>query len=265
MIVGIVPSACPNCGAALAGAYCATCGQKVGPLNPTLGEFLRELSQELLNVDGKIFRSVRLLLARPGFLTLEQFAGRRIAYVSPIRLYLLFSLIFFAAMQWVPGRLHIEITRGDSPAVQVVDEPRTQEAIAAVDQAMSVWVPRAMFLLVPAFAGLVTLIQRKSGANYLQHLYFALHIHAAWFCAFTVALLANATPQRLHIGDVAGVLVTLYAGAYLWLAFRRVYATTLAGAFWRAFVAAGAYWIIVVLAVLAVAFPAVLAIANRGP
>ena len=31
----------------------------------------------------EIFRSVRLLLTRPGFLTQEQFAGRRASYVSP--------------------------------------------------------------------------------------------------------------------------------------------------------------------------------------
>ena len=57
MAAEIEPAFCPNCGAALGGAYCAACGQKVGALNPTVGEFLRDLAQELLNVDGRIFRS----------------------------------------------------------------------------------------------------------------------------------------------------------------------------------------------------------------
>jgi hypothetical protein len=265
MAAEIEPAFCPNCGAALGGAYCAACGQKVGALNPTVGEFLRDFTQELLNVDGRIFSSLRLLLTRPGFLTLEQFAGRRIRYVSPIRLYLLFSLVFFATMQLAPSRVRVEITRADEPAAQVVDELRTRQAVAAVDTAMSVWVPRAMFLLVPAFAGLVMLLRRRSGMNYLQHLYFALHVHAAWYCAFTVTLLANLAPRQLHVDVVVGLAMTLYAGAYFWLAFRRVYATTLGGAFWRALVIGAAYWVIVVAIVLAVAFPPALRFATSGP
>src|SRR5688500_10451261 len=67
-------AACPNCGDLRVGSYCSTCGQKAAPLAPTLGYFLHELTHELLNVDGKIFRSVRLLLTQPGFLTREFFA-----------------------------------------------------------------------------------------------------------------------------------------------------------------------------------------------
>ncbi len=29
---------CPNCGAVLEGAFCAQCGQKAAPLNPSFGE-----------------------------------------------------------------------------------------------------------------------------------------------------------------------------------------------------------------------------------
>jgi hypothetical protein len=264
MSAGIEPSACLNCGAALAGDYCAACGQKAGPLNPTLGDFLRDLTQELLNVDGRIFRSLRLLLTRPGFLTLEQLAGRRARYVAPLRLYLLFSLVFFATMQLVPGRVRVEIAPSDNPIAGSVDESRTQAAIAAVDDAMGVWVPRAMFLLVPAFAGLVMLVRRRSGLNYLQHLYFALHVHAAWYCAFTVTLLANVMPTPRSVHDVVGIGMALYAGTYLWLAFRRVYATTLGGALWRAAIVAVAYGVMTVVVVLAVALPTTLRIANSG-
>ena len=65
MTAAIEPSLCPNCGAMRSGAYCAACGQKAAPLNPTIADFLHDLTHELLHVDGKIFRSVRLLLTRP--------------------------------------------------------------------------------------------------------------------------------------------------------------------------------------------------------
>ena len=66
-------TACPNCGAAVAGAFCATCGQKEGALDPSLTEFFHELLHEVAHVDGKIVRSVWLLVTGPGFLSREQF------------------------------------------------------------------------------------------------------------------------------------------------------------------------------------------------
>src|SRR6188472_541842 len=96
-------SNCPNCGPTLEGPFCAQCGQKATPLNPSLRDILHDVVDEVLNVDSKIFKSVRLLLTRPGFLSREQFGGRRIRYVSPIRLYLLCSLVYFAVVAFAPS------------------------------------------------------------------------------------------------------------------------------------------------------------------
>ena len=72
-------TACPNCGAPLAGAFCAQCGQKVAPVNPTLHDLLHDAVHEFLHIDGRIVRSVQYLLLRPGMLTREYYAGRRLA------------------------------------------------------------------------------------------------------------------------------------------------------------------------------------------
>ena len=102
---------CSNCGAPLAGPYCGSCGQKTAAPNPAIGDFLHELSHELLHVDGKIFRSLRLLVAAPGALTREQFEGRRVRYISPIRLYLTFSVVYFAVAALTPA-ISFRITVG---------------------------------------------------------------------------------------------------------------------------------------------------------
>jgi peptidoglycan/LPS O-acetylase OafA/YrhL len=261
----IEPSVCRNCGARLEGAYCAACGQKVEPLTPTLGQLLHELTHELLNVDGKIFRSMRLLLTRPGFLTREYIAGRRVRYVSPLRLYLFFSVVFFALTQLVPGGgLKVEVTSGSGSAAQVIDEQRTEEALAAANAAVGVWVPRAMFLLVPVFAALVMLLRRKARPNhYPPHLWFALHIHAALFLVFGVVALARLVPVP-QVGGVVFWLTLLYTAWYLWFAYRGVYGATLLGALWRALVVAITYFLVVAAVVLAAALPPVLEIANRA-
>jgi hypothetical protein len=60
-------------------------------------DLLHDVTHEFLHVDSKIFRTVKHLLLTPGFLTREYFNGRRTRYVSPIRIYLVFSVIYFAA------------------------------------------------------------------------------------------------------------------------------------------------------------------------
>jgi len=242
------------------GPYCAACGQKAAALNPTIADFLHDLAHELLHVDGKIFRSVQLLLTRPGFLTLEQFAGRRAHYVSPIRLYLTFSIVFFAVLQFVPNDLHVEITSRDAVDPLLLQQ-RTQEAIVAVNEVTHVWAPRVMFLLVPVLGAFVMLSRRRSGYNYPQHLYFALHVHSAWFFAFTVGSLARLV-QAPYARNTIGALMVLYAGVYLWFAFRRAYAVTLLGALWRTEVIGVAYWLVVLATLFAIWLPPVVAISK---
>lgn len=186
---------CANCGAMLDGAFCAQCGQKAAPLNPSVGEFLHDLFHELTHVDGKIVQSVRLLLTRPGFLSREHFEGRRVRYISPIRLYLILSLLYFAVAAFAPIT-GLRVTRTPEPNEEPqTAELRRQELQKAANEAITHWTPRAMFVLVPVFADLVALAARRSGRNYPQHLYFALHVHAAWFSAGAV----EAEVQRVAV------------------------------------------------------------------
>ena len=50
---------------------------------------------ELSGWDGRFALTVRSLLRRPGMLTREFLEGRRARYVSPLRLYLMASLVYF--------------------------------------------------------------------------------------------------------------------------------------------------------------------------
>src|ERR1035438_4035386 len=92
----IPPAAqCANCGATLQGNYCHQCGQKHwGAHGWALGHFLHELFHEFTHVDSSILGTFRTLL-RPGELTAQYLAGRRAAFVNPIRLYLLTTAVFF--------------------------------------------------------------------------------------------------------------------------------------------------------------------------
>jgi hypothetical protein len=97
-----VHSECLNCGAALAGPFCSHCGQRVVPLHPTTKELVGDAYDELVGWDGKLARTIRLLLTRPGELTRAVIEGQRTRYVRPVKLYLSCSVLFFLVQASVP-------------------------------------------------------------------------------------------------------------------------------------------------------------------
>lgn len=86
---------CLNCGAPLAGAYCAECGQRAH-LHRTLSAFFHDLVHGVLHFDGKIWRTLPLLAWRPGELTRRYIDGQRARFVSPIALFLFCVFMLFA-------------------------------------------------------------------------------------------------------------------------------------------------------------------------
>jgi hypothetical protein len=247
---------CRNCNAWLWGGYCARCGQKVAALNPTLGDLVHDVIHEFLHVDGKIFRSVRLLLTRPGFLTREHFEGRRANYVSPIRLYLVFSVIFFATSALIATEPVFqpdeEVEVGELGSLLGLETMSTERANELANEAATHWMPRAMFLLVPLCAGLVHLVTRKTGRNYPQDLYFTLHIHAAYFAVLWGAILIGTIPSTF-IRGIAAVVPTVFAVAYSLVAFHKAYGGTWSRAAGRLAFVFATYMIAVGAAIVGVA------------
>src|SRR3954466_14680330 len=96
------PGVCLNCGEPVSQRYCSACGQAAIDPNPTLGEFVHEAAGEFLHWDGKLAATFRLLFTKPGELTREYLAGRRASYLSPLRVYLTCSVVFFALKALAP-------------------------------------------------------------------------------------------------------------------------------------------------------------------
>jgi hypothetical protein len=110
---------CANCHAPLTGEYCAACGQRHEPHIHTVAHFAAEAFESLSHADSRLWRTLWYLFARPGFLTREFFAGRRVAYLPPFRLYLVLSVLFFLLTTLPSGDSALSsepLARGSAPA-----------------------------------------------------------------------------------------------------------------------------------------------------
>lgn len=65
------------------------------PEDLQLKRFSKQLLSQLLETDSKTWISLKLLFSAPGELTKAFLDGKRMSYVSPIRLFLIFSALFF--------------------------------------------------------------------------------------------------------------------------------------------------------------------------
>lgn len=110
---------CLNCEAPLTGAFCASCGQRAVPPHPTMRELAGDAFSELSGWDGKFADSFRTLLRKPGELTRQWIEGRRISFISPLRMYLLASLVYFAVAAVAPN------LRGEAkgPQISLISTP----------------------------------------------------------------------------------------------------------------------------------------------
>jgi hypothetical protein len=260
-------SLCLNCGTPVSGNFCPACGQETTLHVPSAGEFLHEFVGHYVALEGKLWQTLKLLLFRPGRLTLEYLQGRRTRYVLPLRLYLTFSLVFFALFKYVGNEVHVN--NKDAPraevqarvghareqlrkaADEVAHEPGAPETPAADDGlhvagasavfdaltseekmhklkgAFYGYAPYAIFALMPVFALYLKLLYLRSGRRYGEHLLFALHSNGF---AFLMLSLVVVTPGFIPYARGALMLWLVF---YLPTAMRRVYGGSRRGTFWR--------------------------------
>ncbi|MET0858248.1 MAG: DUF3667 domain-containing protein [Telluria sp.] len=205
-------------------------------------EFLHEFVGHYIALEGKLWKTLALLLFRPGQLTNEYIAGRRARYVQPLRIYLTFSILFFALLKYGPNELmksdHVEASPSSTSQAASTDTVRVStkmgsinpaweakimkigalpqnEALAIFKNTFFAYVPYAMFCLMPVFALYLKLLYLRSGRRYGEHMLFALHGNAF---AFLLLGVIQAVPWTW-----VNLALLLWLLAYLPVAMRRVY------------------------------------------
>ncbi|WP_375285576.1 DUF3667 domain-containing protein [Sphingomonas sp.] len=94
---------CLNCGAALIGEHCHVCGQSAH-VHRSVGAIGHEIAHGVFHFEGKIWRTLPLLVFRPGELTRRYAAGERAKFVSPLAIFLFSVFLMFAIVANLPGK-----------------------------------------------------------------------------------------------------------------------------------------------------------------
>lgn len=244
--------ACLNCGAALEGRFCAQCGQRAVPAYPTLHEYAGDAWQEMSGLDGRFARTLQTLIAHPGKLTVDTLEGKRAHYIKPLRLYLSASVLYFLiaaaapnvatnTQAVVPGQEQTQDIKIDLGNADAVSPEQREQALRNARRApgplrplfesvildpagfrlrMMAAVPRAFFVMVPAFAVILGLFYRRR--RFMQHLTFALHIHALGFLALALTELVQFT-WNVRAVQIVGIAVMAFNTWYFVRAQRVVY------------------------------------------
>ena len=189
---------CPSCGFEWENTYCSNCGERRLEGSVALWPFLRDAVVELTSINGKLFRTLWYLIARPGQLTVDYFDGKRKPYVLPFRLYLLCNLVYFVLQgfsgyhgfnttlysqeksQAYSGMLPIESWVSQRLDAMQVDREIYEEAY---NQRSEVYARSLVVLTVPIIALFFMLLWGRSRRYYVEHFVFSLHF-MAWMLLF---------------------------------------------------------------------------------
>lgn len=168
---------CPSCGTLLKSDYsfCPNCGQKRIQKRESVKGLVDSFLGDYFAFDSKLMSSIRPLIARPGFLTREYMDYKRVKYISPLRLYIFISILFFLILNWDTGSAKQYASEDD----------------ALWDTFFNNYLPKIFFLLVPLFAAILKLLFRKSGVTYVFQMVGALHFHAFVFLILSAYMMLS--------------------------------------------------------------------------
>ncbi len=125
---------CKNCGSQLNGKFCRNCGQEASPTIRYFGTVILHLLDDIFSFDSRASRTLFPLLFKPGFLTKEYFAGRRVHYVPPLKLYLFISIVFFLSLKFFSDFNSPQITLA-TPAVIQQKIDKKMQALSLLPEA----------------------------------------------------------------------------------------------------------------------------------
>jgi len=220
---------CPNCGNQLKEDmnFCPNCGQENNIKRVSIKMLASDFSSTYFTFDSKLFVSLKYLLTKPSFLSLEYLNGKIEAYLRPIRLYIFISFAFFllnsvSSSDSISNEINlandgnpitIEEVKSEFEKAKTVKNDEEDIGFLEIDKQLfegkikkilsdkkelklfilflKSKLPILFFFLIPILGALLFLFFYKRKYFYVDHLVFALHLQSFVFVLLIINLLID--------------------------------------------------------------------------
>jgi hypothetical protein len=245
---------CPNCEQQLNDTmnYCFNCGQENNIKRVSVKMLVADFSSTYFSFDSKLFSTLKYLLIKPSFLSLEYLNGKIEAYLRPIRMYVFISFVFFLLNSMLSTNssyegmkfkkdgelLSSELVQDELKGTKLNDVEndfylgidsiffeKKLKKIFSDEKEIKLFIvflksklPILFFLLIPVLGVLFFIFFYKKKYYYVDHLVFVLHLQSFMF----VLLIVNLLIESIFKVDLIG-LGSLVFLIYSFIAARRFY------------------------------------------
>ena len=177
----MVKNVCKNCSYKLSGQFCSNCGQNKEQY-VSFDDIKNDFLDEAFDYDARIFKTLKYLFIKPGFLTIEYWSGKRVKYLQPIRLYILSSVFYYFINSLIksPQTHFIHANRIASNIINPKYYGVIEDRILSYGQEIEL-------LLFTPLTGLVLMILYKDkNKPFLHHMIASVHLSSFIFIFITI-------------------------------------------------------------------------------
>jgi hypothetical protein len=201
----------------------------------------------MTSVDGRLLRTLKCLLLRPGALTVTYLKGPRKPFVAPLQVFLFANVVFFAVQSFSSTNIF-----GATLESQLHDQDWSQFATSMVqkrldnthrgietfapvfDHAAALNAKALIIVMAVAFSVLLPLAFIRAKQTLTTHFVFSLHLYAFLLLLFSLSLsiaivdvfLGGAGLQSARMDNVLSAINFIACGIYIYLAIGTVYGST---------------------------------------
>jgi len=236
---------CPTCAQGVDTEYCPRCGERrILPRELTLRGLGRQFLKSTSSIDGRLFRTLRALLARPGALTVAWVDGPRKPYVGPIQLFLLANVAFVAAQSLtgsnvfsstLSSHLHQQDWSGLAQRLLAGRLARGPLPLAAYEiefnRAVAFYAKSLVIVMTIPFAAILQALFMKRRRPFVLQMVFSLHFYSFLLLLYCIAIALSAIDlvrggaglESPRLDTLLTLFNLLATTAYLYFAVSRVY------------------------------------------
>lgn len=210
---------CKSCGNRFRGTYCNACGEKIlQKEDRSFKAFVNAIVTAITFADNKFAKALWLVVTRPGFLSYEYTAGRRVKYLKPLSLFFVLNLVYFLfpVIQLFNASLHTQLLTPQRELVQqmvahkmVNLDMRDVASFSLIYNQKTTTLAKLMVMVFVIIASLpLNVLYRKKNRFFVDHV--TIMAELACFNLFVNAILLTLITRLFNLGQFLDEQVLTY-------------------------------------------------------